>query len=908
MNALPDKLKLYIIPTTLTGIGITVWILAGNDQWSWWFLVPGVIAAITQLFKVESVPEKTNHNIGWMVYGFTLVLLGAPAALLVIIIANLVEWVWRRYSWYIPFYNIATYALGVYASQLVLEWINPKNQAITLRGTLGILGAIAAFTLVNRFLTGVLNWLSDGKNVRNSGSLSLFGLMVDYTLICLGSAAAFIWMISPSAAIFSIIPLYLIVITFKVPALRRQAQVDPKTGLYDSRFLTEALNKELKRAKRFDRPLSIVIGDLDLLRIINNTYGHLAGDAILCGVADILQKSFRGYDIVARFGGEEFAILMPETDLEEAYLRIEEVRESIETASFEVSTSVTPIHITISFGLAAREGDNQSSSDLIHNADVALYDAKVSGRNLTRIYSNNNVDYLFGLRVAKDLGKFNEGGIVNQSEPFDPGPLPDKSKLQAIEPTEDPNRKRKLQPWWIIYSYVGVMAAFALLLVIYTFKPMLPKDWMGLGLFVMIVVFTEILSVEVYLKDASISTSAAPILAGVLLFGPLGAVILSIVVSVTSYIKKGGYLHRFIFDLSSQLIACFLCAGIIFLIKTPIISLPQPLQIALGVVAGIVVFIVNTWLQSGIISLSVGSPILQVWKEQFRWLWPYYLAFGVVAYALILGYSFAGVIGVLAIMVPLLTLRLGQIQYVNRTRDVVNKLRANNEKLEKQGDEITILNEELLLSLAKSIDLRDPYTMGHSQQVTNYAMMIAKELNLPQEQVETVRKGSMLHDIGKLGVPDTILLKQGRLTPEEYEVIKNHPLLGAQILESSRNLRELIPLVRHHHERFDGKGYPDGLVGHAIPIEARILTLADSIEAMASDRPYRRGLTLEEIIEEVRRVSGEQFDPRLVKIFLKLVEAKGDRIIVNSARKVDLGEIQQYKASLGLEYGWRAGD
>jgi putative nucleotidyltransferase with HDIG domain len=198
--------------------------------------------------------------------------------------------------------------------------------------------------------------------------------------------------------------------------------------------------------------------------------------------------------------------------------------------------------------------------------------------------------------------------------------------------------------------------------------------------------------------------------------------------------------------------------------------------------------------------------------------------------------------------------------------------------------------------------------MGHSQQVTNYAVMIAKELDLSQDQIEMVRKGSLLHDIGKLGVPDSILLKPNRLTDDEYKVIKTHPLLGAQILESSRNLRDLIPLVRHHHERFDGKGYPDGLVGHAIPLEARILALADSIEAMASDRPYRRGLNLDEIIEEIKRVSGEQFDPRMVKVFLKLAQAKGDRFLVNSAQKVDQGEIQQYKASLGLEYAWRAGD
>ena len=199
---------------------------------------------------------------------------------------------------------------------------------------------------------------------------------------------------NPSAVLFVIIPLYLIYMTLQVPNLQRQTEIDPKTKLYNARYFADALEKEYDRALRYDRPLTVVIGDLDLLRNINNTYGHLAGDVVLVKVAEILQNQFRGYDLVARFGGEEFAILMPETTPEEAFPRVEAVRQAIAATDFEVSTSVTPIKASISFGIAARNGQG-SADDIIHDADVTLYRSKLMGRNVTCIYSSDNIDELF---------------------------------------------------------------------------------------------------------------------------------------------------------------------------------------------------------------------------------------------------------------------------------------------------------------------------------------------------------------------------------------------------------------------------------------------------------------------------------------------------------------------------------
>jgi HD-GYP domain-containing protein (c-di-GMP phosphodiesterase class II) len=161
--------------------------------------------------------------------------------------------------------------------------------------------------------------------------------------------------------------------------------------------------------------------------------------------------------------------------------------------------------------------------------------------------------------------------------------------------------------------------------------------------------------------------------------------------------------------------------------------------------------------------------------------------------------------------------------------------------------------------------------------------MTARELGLDDHRIERVRRAALLHDLGKIGIPDSILLKSGRLTRQEYELIKRHAPLGAELIEKLQPLSELAPFIRHHHERFDGRGYPEGLTGEQIPLEARILSLADTIEAMASDRPYRPAQPAARIMAEVRAQSGAQFDPVIIAAFERVLEREGMSIITNSA-------------------------
>jgi putative nucleotidyltransferase with HDIG domain len=174
---------------------------------------------------------------------------------------------------------------------------------------------------------------------------------------------------------------------------------------------------------------------------------------------------------------------------------------------------------------------------------------------------------------------------------------------------------------------------------------------------------------------------------------------------------------------------------------------------------------------------------------------------------------------------------------------------------------------EAIESLNATVDARDPYTAGHSARVQRIALALAEELRIPHTRLDAVRYGSLFHDIGKIAVPDAILSKPAALTAREYDVIKRHPVDGADIVSKLGSLRDAVPLIRHHHERWDGDGYPDGLRGEAIPLEACVIGLADAWDAMTSDRPYRPAMTVEAAAAEVRQGRGTQFAPAIVEAF-----------------------------------------
>ena len=177
-----------------------------------------------------------------------------------------------------------------------------------------------------------------------------------------------------------------------------------------------------------------------------------------------------------------------------------------------------------------------------------------------------------------------------------------------------------------------------------------------------------------------------------------------------------------------------------------------------------------------------------------------------------------------------------------------------------------------IYALASTVEARDPYTYGHSRRVNAYAVALAEKIGLPPDQVSRVSTAALLHDIGKIGIPDRVLNKKGKLSKEDWDAIKAHPKLGATIVGNMPNLVPCVSSILHHHERWDGGGYPEGLKGEQISIEARILAIADSFEAMSSARPYRPALCSEKVMKELQRCAGSQFDPGLAQVFIRIIE------------------------------------
>lgn len=211
------------------------------------------------------------------------------------------------------------------------------------------------------------------------------------------------------------------------------------------------------------------------------------------------------------------------------------------------------------------------------------------------------------------------------------------------------------------------------------------------------------------------------------------------------------------------------------------------------------------------------------------------------------------------------------IEQMNTIKTINKQLHDKNEELERAYlDTIGILRQ--------TVEAKDPYTRGHSDRVSEYSVLIGKKLGLDEKTLHILKIGGLFHDIGKIGIPDSILLKESKLSDEEYSQIKNHPMIGVHMLGDAAIFTDILPIVKHHHERYDGRGYPSQLVGDDIPYVARIAAVADTFDAMTSKRSYRDSLPIDVVRSEIERCSGTQFDPNIAKVFLDIMNNDFDLI------------------------------
>jgi len=415
--------------------------------------------------------------------------------------------------------------------------------------------------------------------------------------------------------------------------VREQAVTDGLTGVKTHRYLMETLSSEWKRSTRASRPFCLLLADLDRFKFVNDFFGHLEGDLVLKRVGRILEQNCRASDVVARYGGDEFVILMPESDIEQSRQIAEKLRACIFSDSF-----LRGKNVTASLGIAGFPAHGSTPQELIQIADASMYLSKHQGGNTV-------------------------------------------STAGHLDPDEARQWKRD-----VLEAYLGV-----------TLKRLFST-------------------------------------------GP----------------EAFAEIHRRLEQFSH--------------------SLPATESAAAG---------------------------------------------------------------------------------------------ADGQSTAAQSLAPAVM--ETVTSLALAIDAKDPYTQGHSPKVANYAALIAEGLGLKEDEIEQIRLGGMLHDLGKVGVPEPILNKGGPLNPDEWEVMKEHVQFGYKLLESLHTLAGVRAMVLHHHEMFDGSGYPEGRAGEEIPLGARIIAIADAYDTITSDRTYKKARPAQAALAEIERCAGAQFDPQLVQIFAEAI-------------------------------------
>jgi putative nucleotidyltransferase with HDIG domain len=420
-----------------------------------------------------------------------------------------------------------------------------------------------------------------------------------------------------------------------------------------------------------------------------------------------------------------------------------------------------------------------------------------------------------------------------------------------------------------------VLAVFALgLLAIAGLAPTLnTDDLVGFVVLAMLAMAFGRTRIAIY-GDTTISIAVVGDVAIALLFGPAGAAIISPLVTLST--NSGGAWYKRLFNVGSDILVNVATASVAWALMGGALR-TDAWAIPITALSVIVYYVLNASLVTLAVGLATRTSVVAVWREKFEWLLPHYVVFGLLGLAVAVAYHGLGYAGLLAFIAPPLMMRFSLKQYLDKTTQNVEELKKRNRELQKANRDILGMAEQLrdtydgtLEALVSALDARDRETKGHSIRVAKYMMEVAYHMGIKPGTEEWIdmQRGGLLHDIGKIGVSDSILHKPDKLTEDEWSDMRRHPKIGYDMIREIGFLSGAAKIVLEHHERFDGKGYPRGLAADEILLGARIFVLADTFDAMTSDRPYRKALTVEASREEIIRCSGTQFDPRCVQAFL----------------------------------------
>jgi diguanylate cyclase (GGDEF)-like protein len=702
--------------------------------------------------------------------------------------------------------------------------------------------------------------------------------------------------------------------------LELEAQTDSLTGLYNHRYFHDRLRTELNRISRAHDSIAVLMLDIDDFKRVNDIYGHGTGDQVLVALADILRQTVRASDVVCRLGGEEFGVIMASCDAGDALGLAARLGERLGQEEFDPAG-----RLTLSIGISQGPEHAMNPRELVACAEAAMMAAKARGKDQSVLFDDSATDRPVGVPGREDVRSIAHLKML-QSLAGRLNRLNDMHEIGSVIV----NELRGL----IDYHNCRVYVADGDTLFPIAFKGTLGQyteesaedltcnvgegftGWVaenGRSLLLANAMDCEFAVTIPGTDDIDESVVAVPLkygsrVSGVVVLSKLGVAqfdeddvrLLEVLAGHASVALENARLYEAERKEAER-------AKESLWIANALLDFSRELATAEGlddVLARIV----------ELTARSLGSPRVSVWLEETtggdlapRAFWgyddtartytetlhyPHELAssflsvddpfeLGPDKLAAIDGVPDDGSTFAVA-PIHLDGDRLGCIVATDENGFSPRTMRlfagiAHQAKLGIQNAGAFENLEETFIStveaLANALEANDEYTSSHARWITDMALDVGRELGLDATALKRLELGALFHDIGKIGIPTTILLKPGRLTPKERKVMETHPELGERILAPIARLEDVRPIVRHCHERWDGKGYPDELGSDAIPIESRVIFVCDAFHAMTTDRPYRKALSFEQACKELEDGAGSQFDRDVVAAFLRLAPA-----------------------------------
>lgn len=558
--------------------------------------------------------------------------------------------------------------IGSSAHWLYFALNNHLNEMVEIGQVFAALVAATVYVMGNYLLFRLADMLINQATWRESGLWLADNLWAEFVMAYLGYIVAVLWVVNPVMILPMFGVLVLIQKALMLPKLKHEAQTDSKTGLLNIRYFNRLVADALTRAKQTGRSFSVIMADLDFLRRINNNYGHLAGDMVLIGVSRIIQRSVRHEDAVGRFGGEEFAVLLPNIDQEEAYAVAERIRVAIEESWFEVPTSQTPIKTTMSLGVASYPHDAETVTDLIHRADVAVYQAKMEGRN--RIVAAGDLFY----RIREE-GQLLSGPETMQAH-TSTALLPKRMLPIEERDSEFATPSLSIAPFLPYLSPLltkTIVLAVACALVLWGVIWQQPIDWPAVVGLTLLAGITQYLCIRVLTIDR-LSVAAALLFAAALLTGLPGVALVSTAISVASILAQPAISWRdrvnsaIFYQWATDVIACLTPA-----LLTTLLTLP--LQVTYALLFGapfIVVALAYSYTTVGLTALAhvavSGKNFGEVWHEQYQDLPWRYLLLALMGLCFAIVYTMFGWKGLVLSALPIYIMCFSQEHLIGQTK------------------------------------------------------------------------------------------------------------------------------------------------------------------------------------------------------------------------------------------------